>query len=179
MANEYLKGKATVWPEDEKQFPQTVYFVPPKTQKYDASWLILWQDRSDIGVSMVEQAEMENPLSQSEYRVRDWLLGTIGIGHCVHVNQSEVARALRMHPVTVCNAIKRLLELGILLPGPKSGRCNTYTVNPAFCFQGKIGVGVKERRAKIIEFKKEQEEKRQLVQNNMIDGQPPVLLDEE
>ena len=153
MKADYIKGLASVWPEEEGQAPQTVYFQPPKNRKYDTRWLVLWQDGSDIGVSMTEQAKMEKPLTQTEYRVRDFLMGTIGIGNCVYVNQAEVARELRLQRADVCRAIKRLIALQILIQGPKSGRSNTYMVNPAFCFFGVLGAGIKERKAKILEFK--------------------------
>ena len=39
-----LKGLATVWPEEEGQAPQTVYFQPPKKKKYPVEWLNLWQN---------------------------------------------------------------------------------------------------------------------------------------
>ena len=153
MATDYLKGRATVWPEDDEQSPQTVYFQPPKKRTYNARWLLLWQDGSDIGVSMMEQALMEKPLTQTEYRVRDYLLGTIGIGNYVYVNQAEVARELRLLRHKVCLAIKRLIELEILIQGPKSGRSNTYMVNPAFCFSGGLGNGIKKRKEAIQEGK--------------------------
>lgn len=103
---------------------------------------------------MTEQAVMEKPLSQTEYRVRDWLLGTIGIGNMVHVNQAEIARQLRVHRISVVNAIKRLIELQILIPGPKSGRLCTYMVSPAFCFSGGLGDGIKQRKEVIKETKR-------------------------
>ena len=78
---------------------------------------------------MTEQAEMEKPLTQTEYRVRDWLMGTIGIGNYVYVNQAEMCRRLRIDKKNASMAIKRLIELGILLRGPKSGRNNTYMVS--------------------------------------------------
>lgn len=162
MTIEYLKGRATVWPEDDAQAPQTVYFQPPKNRKYDTRWLLLWQDGSDIGVSMVEQAKLEKPLTQTEYRVRDYLMGTIGLGNYVYVNQAEVARELRLTRANVCNAIKRLIGLQILLQGPKNGKSNTYMVNPAFCFSGGLGHGIQQRKeaikqgkAKRIEFQKQ------------------------
>jgi hypothetical protein len=145
MEQKYLEGRATVWPEEGEQSPQTVYFQPPKKKNYPTRWLLLWQDESDIGVSMTEQAEMENPLTQTEYRVRDWIMGTIGIGNYVHVNQAEMSRRLRIERANASRAIKRLIELGILIQGPKSGKSNTYMVSPAFCFSGGLGNGVKQR----------------------------------
>ncbi len=154
-----LKGLATVWPEEEGQAPQTVYFQPPKKKKYPVEWLNLWQN-VDTGVSMTEQAEMEKPLTQTEYRVRDWLMGTIGIGNYVYVNQAEMCRRLRIDKKNASMAIKRLIELGILLRGPKSGRNNTYMVSPAFCFKGSLGEGVQvvnqaakeHKKAKVLHF---------------------------
>ena len=146
---EHLEGLATAWPEDEKQAPQNVYFVPPKAKNYGKiRWLLLWQDESEIGASIVEQAKSTN-MTLTDYRVRDFLMGTIGIGNYVFVNQSEVARELSVHKVTVCESIKRLCNMGILVKGPKSGRSNTYMVNPAFCFSGGLSNGIQKRKKAI------------------------------
>lgn len=157
----YISGLATVWPEEGNQAPITAYFTPPPKKKYNAKWLLLWQD--ETGASIVEQATMEKPLTQTEYRVRDWIIGTIGIGNYVLVNQAECGRALRVARSHVSSAIKRLIDLQILIPGPKSGKSNTYMVNPAFCFAGGIGNGIKARQevrkqGKVIPFSQKPEE---------------------
>lgn len=160
---EYISGLATAWPKDDKCAPQDVYFNPPRKLKYNTKWLLLWQESSEVGVSVMEQAKMERPLTQTEYRVRDFILGTIGIGNYVYINQAEVGRELRLHRSHVSKAIKRLVDLNILICGPKSGKSNTYMVNPAFCFSGNLRNGIKERmnviqesKAKIIDFKDKQ-----------------------
>jgi len=157
---EYPKGLGTIWPEDEAQAPVTAYFTPPRKKNYPVKWLLLWQDESEIGVSMVEQAKSAK-MTLTDYRVRDFLMGTIGLGNFVFVNQAEVARELNVHRVTVVESIKRLCALQILVKGPKSGRSNTYMVSPAFCFAGGLGNGIKERtetikqgKAKVIPFRK-------------------------
>ena len=68
---------------------------------------------------MLEQAQMEKPLTQTEYRVRDYLMGTIGLGNYVYVNQAEMARRLRIDRKNASMAIKRLIELEILIQSPK------------------------------------------------------------
>lgn len=156
-SQDFLCGLATAFPEDSAQTPQTVYFEPPKKKKYPLNWLLLWQTESDVGVSLMEQACSEKPLSQVEYRVRDYLLGTIGIGNMVYVNQAEVARRLNVRSASVCNAIKELIKRQIIIPGPKSGRNNTYMISPAFCFSGSLDNGIKARKetissAKILKF---------------------------
>lgn len=157
-----LCGKATLLPDDLEQGPTRVLIYPSRERKkYSQKWLILWQEQSEIGVSVVEQAKMERPLTQTEYRVRDYLLGTIGLGNYVYVNQAEVARELRLARSNVSVAIKRLIELQIVLQGPKVGRSNTYMLNPAYCYFGRIENGVKARnkaiqtgKAKVINFNK-------------------------
>lgn len=159
--NNILHGFASVFPEDESQSPQTVYFVPPRIKKYPVNWLLLWQTSSDIGVSLMEQACSEKPLTQVEYRVRDYLLGTIGIGNMVYVNQAEIARHLNIRAASVCNAIKELVRRKIVILGPKSGKNNTYMISPAFCFSGSLQNGInfrkqtiKNEKSKIIYFDK-------------------------
>lgn len=153
----YIEGLASVFPRDEKQNPIQAYFNPPKHKNYNAKWLLLWQD--ETGMSMQEQAEMENPLTQTEYRVRDWLIGEIGFGNYVFVNQAEMGRKLKIARSHISSAIKRLINLGILIQGPKNGRSNTYMVNPSFCFSGSLSNGIKARnevikngKAKILKF---------------------------
>lgn len=155
----YVKGLATILPDDETQPLIQAYFNPPIKKKYNSRWLILWQEATDIEMSMQEQAEMQHPLTQTEYRVRDWLIGEIGIGNYVFVNQAEMARRLRINRKNAFSAIKRLIELNIIIPGPKSGRSNTYMVNPAFCFSGSLKNGIQARKesienctAKIVKF---------------------------
>lgn len=59
-------------------------------------------------MSMQEQAEMESLLAQTEYRVRDWLIGEIWIGDYVFVNQAEVDRKLKISRTHVCTAIRTI-----------------------------------------------------------------------
>lgn len=160
----YPKGLATVLPDDNTQEPIQAWFTPPHKRHHNAKWLLLWQGETEIEMSIQDQAKMQKPLTQTEYRVRDWLIGEIGIGNYVYVNQAEVARQLRLYRPDVSTAIKRLISLNILIPGPKSGRSNTYMVNPAFCFAGGLGHGIQERnrmiknsKAKVHEFSKADE----------------------
>lgn len=104
----YVKGLASVWPADDGQAPIQAYFTPPQRKSYNAQWLLLWQD--ETGMSMQEQAKMERPLTQTEYRVRDLIIGEIGIGNYVYINQSEVGRELRITRSHVSEAIKRLKD---------------------------------------------------------------------
>lgn len=158
---EISNGLATLWPEDSNQQPTSVLVVNAKKRNYEVHWLNLWQD-VETGVTLVEQAKMDTPLTQTEYRVRDMLLGSIGLGNWAIVNQSEIARQIRVHRSDVSKAILKLIELGIVIRGDKIGRNSQYMINPAFCFKGRIEEGQKyvkkaaklrkEGKAKVIPF---------------------------
>lgn len=136
-----ISGKATLWPEDEEQAPASVLVVP-RNRKYSVQWLSLWQN-VETGVTLMEQAKMEKPLTQTEYRVRDFLLASIGLGNWALVNQAEIARQLRLHRPNVSKAIERLIELGIVIKGEKLGRNAQYMISAGFCFKGGLGAGQK------------------------------------
>lgn len=153
-----LFGLATAFPEDSDQLPQIVYFQPPKKKVYQSRWLLLWQDESEIGISIMEQAK-SNEMTLSDYRVRDYLLATIGIGNMVMVNQREIGRELGLDKSTIFRSIKRLESFGILMRGTKNGKACTFMISPAFCFSGNLKNGIKARKdiidnykAKIIKF---------------------------
>ena len=157
-----ISGRGTFWPDKEGE-PPTSILVVPRNRQYQIQWLTLWQD-VETGVTLMEQARMERPLTQTEYRVRDMLLGSIGLGNWAIVNQAEIARQLRVHRPDVSSAIKRLIELGIVIQGEKMGRNCQYMISPAFCFKGSLPEGQKLARqaekehkaAKVIPFQGEQ-----------------------
>lgn len=156
--NKLLSGLAVAFPEDSHQSPQTVYFQPPKKKNYYSRWLLLWQDETEVGISIMEQAK-SNEMSLSDYRIRDYLLATIGIGNMVMVNQREISRELGLDKSTVFRSIKRLENFGIITRGPKNGKACTFMISPAFCFSGSLNNGIKAReetiqdiKAKIINF---------------------------
>ena len=100
-----------------------------------------------------------NEMTLSDYRVRDYLLATIGIGNMVMINQREIGRELGLDKSTIFRSIKRLENFGILTRGPKNGKACTFMISPAFCFSGSLKDGIKARndtiesyKAKIIEF---------------------------
>jgi Uncharacterized membrane-associated protein/domain len=167
--DELPKGRGTFWPDDENQAP-TSLLVLPRSKKYAGQWFYVHQD-VDTGVTLMEQAKYEKPLTQTEYRVRDMLLGSMGLGNWAIVNQAEIARQIRVDRAKVSHAIKRLIELGIVIQGEKIGRNSQYMISPAFCFKGSMSEGqklVKEaekhHKAKVIPFKAREPEQGSLLE---------------
>lgn len=152
-------GSATIFPDDPQVPPFDAYLhLIHKKRNYSTKWAIIWLDDSEIGAGIMEQAK-STEMTLSDYRVRDYLIGTIGIGNFVSVNKGKISKDLNVHRITVYESIKKLCNLGILIEGPKNGRSCSYMISPAFCFFGKINDGIKARKkvikngtAKIIEF---------------------------
>ena len=89
---------------------------------------------------MYEQAKSGN-LTLTDYRVRDYMFCKCDIENYVHFNQSEAARTLHIAQPHISMSIKHLVELGIILEGPKAGKFNTYRINPAVAFSGSLSNG--------------------------------------
>lgn len=70
--------------------------------------------------------------------VLDYLMGKIGFENYICIQQKEICEALEMDKSNVSNAIKLLLNRGIILPGPKLGRTSSYRLNSNYGWKGKI-----------------------------------------
>ena len=62
----------------------------------------------------------------TDYQIRAYLQSKLTAEEFIGVNQAEVAAALGIRKATVCESLRRLSEIGILVAGPKAGRSRTY-----------------------------------------------------
>jgi DNA-binding transcriptional ArsR family regulator len=67
-----------------------------------------------------------------------WMLcGYVSLqGNRVVLNQAELGRQMGLTRQNVHIAIKQLLEVGLILEGPKEKRSRTYSLNPEVVFRG-------------------------------------------
>lgn len=100
---------------------------------------------SGKNLTHAEQARMEKPLTQTEYRVRDWLESIVEKNNLLHFTHVEVAKELNITRPQVTRAIKRLEELEIILVHAIYGRSKVYRLNPACCYSGTLNHMQKER----------------------------------
>lgn len=146
IPNGHITG--SVWgtvEETKEDVVIPVYLTKPKTKKYDARWLLLWQDEAtETGVSMIEQA-IDNRLTLTDYRVRDYMLCKVDMVNFVHFNQSEAGRVLGIDQAHISRSVKKLVDMGIVLEGPKAGKFRTYQINPALAFRGGLSNGINAR----------------------------------
>lgn len=64
------------------------------------------------------------------------LLDKLEFENHLTINQAAIGRELGMHRQHVQRSLKRLMELGALIEGPKLGQNRTYRLNPNFAWRG-------------------------------------------
>jgi biotin operon repressor len=75
-------------------------------------------------------------LRGDDLRVLLLLMARLDFENLIQVEQTAIAEKLGMHKQSVNRSIKRLVDLGCLLEGPKIGRSRTYRLNPAYGWKG-------------------------------------------
>jgi len=76
-------------------------------------------------------------LEGSEIKVLLKLLKYLDYENLIQVQQKEIADELKMQRSNLNRAISRLIEIGVILSGPKIGRTCSYRLNPKFGWKGK------------------------------------------
>jgi hypothetical protein len=54
----------------------------------------------------------------------------------IHIVQADAAKEMGLHPSHFNRALRKLVDEGIVLEGPKVGRLRTYRLDPAFGWKG-------------------------------------------
>ena len=75
-------------------------------------------------------------LRGDDLRVLLLLMARLDFENLISLEQTAVAEKLGMQRPHVNRSIKRLIELGCLLEGPKIGRSRTYKLNPSYGWKG-------------------------------------------
>jgi len=76
------------------------------------------------------------PLPFQAMRVLCYLLARLDFDNWIHVEQRQIAEALRMKQSNVSRAISALVDRGILHRGPRDARIATYRLDPCFGWRG-------------------------------------------
>ena len=75
-------------------------------------------------------------LRGDDLRVLLLLMARLDFENLISLEQTAVAEKLGMLRPNVNRSIKRLVEIGCLLEGPKIGRSRTYKLNPSYGWKG-------------------------------------------
>jgi len=102
--------------------------LQPKTKNGFERHFTMNQDALDI---------LADNLRGSEFRVLMKLLKRLDYENLIQVPQNEIAEELKMEKQNIHRAINKLIEIEILLKGPKIGKTCSYQLNPSFGWKGK------------------------------------------
>ena len=105
-----------------------VYIAPRRKNGFVERWFAMGQDKAID--EMLKFNRME------DLRVFLALLKCLDYENQIVANQAEIARQLSMRRSNVSSAIKRLVEAGAVLRGPKKGINCSYRLNPEFGWKG-------------------------------------------
>lgn len=75
-------------------------------------------------------------LTGEQFKVLMILLADLDYENYIQVAQADIAESLDMQKTNVSRSVKVLLELGVILLGPKIGRSHSYRLNPQFGWKG-------------------------------------------
>jgi hypothetical protein len=103
------------------------YFAPKRQNGFVEGWLAM-------ALRAFKVAKMFTNLE--DLRVLMALLEQVGYENKIIVHQVSMAREMGMQPPQVSRAIKRLIEAGAILKGPKHGINCSYQLNPEFGWMG-------------------------------------------
>ena len=101
--------------------------LQPKTKNGFTRHFTMNQDALDI---------LADNLRGSEFRVLMKLLKWLDYENLIQIQQNEIADELKMEKQNVNRSINKLIDVGILLKGPKIGKSCSYRLNPNFGWKG-------------------------------------------
>jgi len=81
---------------------------------------------------------LANKLNYEQFRVLMMLLADLDYENYIQITQQSIAESLDMQKSNVSRAVKGLLDLQIVLEGPKVGRSKTYRLNEQFGWKGTV-----------------------------------------
>lgn len=101
--------------------------LQPKTKNGFERHFTMNQDALDI---------LADNLKGSEFRVLMKLLKWLDYENLIQIQQIEIANELKMEKQNVNRAINKLIDVGIVLKGPRIGKSCSYRLNPNFGWKG-------------------------------------------
>ncbi len=107
-----------------------------------------------------------------DFRVLMALLEQLDFDNFIMASQSDIAKDLDMAQPQVSRAIKRLVEVGALIDGPKVGTHRTYRLSPDFGWKG----SARSHREALDEKQKLRERMVKAGIKGLVQGDEPVNL---
>jgi DNA-binding Lrp family transcriptional regulator len=110
------------------------YVAPRKINGFSKGWFAMGQGEG--AARTFASRPVRDELGKEGFAVLMGVLARLDYENLLVLNQSELARELEMQPSNVNRSIKKLIDLGALIEGPKIGVSRSYRLSPAFGWKG-------------------------------------------
>lgn len=104
--------------------------MPRPKDPFGDRWLKMSQDAIEALFHRRKELGVE------AFGVLMYFLGRLDFENLIQISQADIAKTGGMKRPHVSRAIKKLINLGIVLQGPKIGISRTYRLNPNFGWKG-------------------------------------------
>ena len=127
-----MKKISFVDKETGEYFESTVAVIQPRRRNgfQSGGWAAMAQ------TALEYLAANRKVLGEEGFAVFMSLAAQMDMENYIQINQTKVGQALGMRQSNVNRAIRRLVDLGVVLQGPKVGRSRTYRLNPHVGWKG-------------------------------------------
>lgn len=105
------------------------YYESRNKRVLGANWVATFQ-------SAMEWLAMQKQMTGEQWRVFAYLFSRLDYDNYLRVPQKDIAEKLEMRIPHVSRAIKGLIDLDVIIPGPMAGRYRTYRLNPRIAMRG-------------------------------------------
>ena len=105
--------------------------VPRQRARIKEWWFMVFQDG-------LQRLAADGSLTARQLRVLIFLMSRLSFENYIHVAQTEIAQATGIGPSHVSEAVRVLVQKGILIVGPKVGRVATLRLSDTFGWKGRV-----------------------------------------
>ena len=121
-------GQAALATGELLEGAQLAVMWPKRRNGFREGWVAVSQN------PMLELAKAD--LGAEASRVLFLVLGRLDFENWINLNQAAEAAGIGMKRPNFARALRKLIDLGVVLPGPKVGRNATFRLNPSFGWKG-------------------------------------------
>ena len=107
---------------------QLALVYPKRKNGFVDGWVAMAQD------AMLQLAKLN--LGNEASRVLFLVIAKLDFENWINLNQAALAAELGMQRTNFSRALRKLIDVGVVLAGPKVGRNGTYRLNPSFGWKG-------------------------------------------
>lgn len=110
-------------------------FVPtssPKISRFGDRWFQMAQD------ALSYLAAHHKDLGKEGYAVFCKMVSQLDFENYIMINQAELAREIGMQRSNFSRGLRRLIEIGVIIEGPKTGVMKTFQLNPNVGWKGNV-----------------------------------------